>query len=589
MKIQLRIIGVVFIILMAAWRSAHAQVVDIPDLNLRTAIRQKLDLPQDAPITRDDMRRLVRINFSHRAIKDLDGIEFATELRTVNLAWNQITDLTALATLTRINYLDLSGNKITDITPLANLTRLDYLEIQSNPVFDYSPLEGLPLTHFEYDDNQPCREPQLPLRERLANRNFPSVYQAWGSAHWSPILNQPHLSGFDQAVQHDLYWCCLMFGGDYIYIGDEMVLLGNLDEMARIRDEHIARNPNMIFLVQLGAVGADLILYPSDSEYWLRDENGQIEGAWEGSGALNLNNPAFQKLMIDQAVAVAECGIYDGIMIDSWNESNFARIGLLDGAETILKGIRERVQDDFLILVNTNQDTAPVSAPYINGLFLESGVPRSWDNPADGFRLLEDRLAWAEENLREPRINAPQGHAYDGEPLDSPTNLQWMRAVTTLTLTFTDGYVLIKTDTWEGKHAHWHYWYDFWDADLGQPVGEKSKLYDDAIPGLYIREFTNGWAVYNHSGSAQLVTLPEKVRSVTSGLGTAGHAVLNLDGDIFLRLPPALPGDINGDGAINIIDLVIVAQAFGTDDESADVNGDGVINILDLVVVANQF
>ena len=538
MKMQLRTIGVVFIILMAAWGSAHAQVVDIPDFNLSAAIREKLDLPQDAPITRDDMRRLVRINFSHRAIQTLDGIEFATELRTVNLAWNQLTDITPLATLTRINYLDLSGNKITDITPLANLTRLDYLEIQTNPVFDYSPLEGL------YDDNQPCRQPQLPLRERLANRNFPSVYQAWGSAHWSPILNQPHLSGFEQAVQHDLYWCCLMFGGDYIYIGDEMVLLGNLDEMARIRDEHIARNPNMIFLVQLGAVWADLTLYPSDSEYWLRDENGQIVGAWEASGTLNLNNPAFQKLMIDQAVAVSECGIYDGIMIDGWHEPHFAREGLLDGAESILKGIRERVQDDFLILVNTNQETAPVSAPYINGLFLESGVPRSWDDPADGFRLLEDRLSWAEENLREPRINAPQGHAYDGEPLDSPTNLQWMRAVTTLTLTFTDGCVLIKTDTWEGKHAHWHYWYDFWDADLGQPVGEKSKLYDDAIPGLYIREFTNGWAVYNHSGSAQLVTLPEKVRSVTSGLGTAGHAVLNLD------------------GVINILDLVVVANQF---------------------------
>ena len=38
------------------------------------------------------------------------------------------------------------------------------------------------------------------------------------------------------------------------------------------------------------------------------------------------------------------------------------------------------------------------------------------------------------------------------------------------------------------------FWYDFWDADLGQPVGPKSQFYEN-IEGLYIREFDNGWAV----------------------------------------------------------------------------------------------
>ena len=164
-----------------------------------------------------------------------------------------------------------------------------------------------------------------------------------------------------------------------------------------------------------------------------------------------------------------------------------------------------------------------------------------------------------------------------------------MRALTALTLAFTDGYVLIKRDTWEGVHRHWHYWYDFWDADLGQPVGEKSNPHDVAVPGLYIREFTNGWAVYNNSSSAQVVELPEKARAVTSGLEIARHAVLNPDGDIILRIEVTLPGDINGDGSINIIDLVIVARPSARMTKSADVNGDGVINILDLVVVANQF
>ena len=35
--------------------------------------------------------------------------------------------------------------------------------------------------------------------------------------------------------------------------------------------------------------------------------------------------------------------------------------------------------------------------------------------------------------------------------------------------------------------------------------------------------------------------------------------------------------------------LILVAQALGTDGLEVDVNGDGVVNVFDLVFVANQF
>ena len=45
--------------------------------------------------------------------------------------------------------------------------------------------------------------------------------------------------------------------------------------------------------------------------------------------------------------------------------------------------------------------------------------------------------------------------------------------------------------------------------------------------------------------------------------------------------------DVNGDGVINILDLVAVANGFGKTEP--DINGDGIVNILDLVVLANEF
>ena len=50
--------------------------------------------------------------------------------------------------------------------------------------------------------------------------------------------------------------------------------------------------------------------------------------------------------------------------------------------------------------------------------------------------------------------------------------------------------------------------------------------------------------------------------------------------------------DINVDGVVNVLDLVMVAQHIGREkpgNPRVDVNGDGVVNILDLVIVANAF
>ena len=49
------------------------------------------------------------------------------------------------------------------------------------------------------------------------------------------------------------------------------------------------------------------------------------------------------------------------------------------------------------------------------------------------------------------------------------------------------------------------------------------------------------------------------------------------------------PWDVNQDRVVNVLDLVLVSQNFGTDNAVADVTGDGTVNVLDLVLVAQHF
>ena len=127
---------------------------------------------------------------------------------------------------------------------------------------------------------------------------------------------------------------------------------------------------------------------------------------------------------------------------------------------------------------------------------------------------------WAETKLREPQINCLEGEGIGTSLPNSPENQRWMRVFTTLSLTHSDGYVLYTDGSRfvsPSAAHHSHIWFEFWNADLGQPIGEKAQYYNNQ-DGVFIREFTNGWAVYNRSGAPQAIQLPEQATGVESGL-----------------------------------------------------------------------
>ena len=569
----------------------------MPDPALRQAIREKLDLPADTPLTRAYLQEhLTSLDVRYKEIVDLTGLEHATDLQALVLIGNRIHDISPLSGLTGLVFIDLGENYISDLRPLAALTHLETLHIWKNRIEDISPLAGLvhlkkllienndirdfspidALTHLEVlniKGNFRIGDyiSRIAVGPRIKNRDYPSVFSAW----YSDVPNLPNLSDDEELVYHDLFWGGPGFHLQWQPTSEGLRLFGRIDHAHWKRDYLLSQNPNFLRLVSLDYIDADPSDYPEAWPHWIRDKNGDRVRAYAGGSTflIDFTHPVVQDILIQKALAVAKCGLYDGIFLGRWQEGD---VTLEDNEGVSYRGveaewsarismmrlIREVVDDDFLIIVNTQRSKARRSAPYINGAFIET-VLNEGDTAYthDRLREIESTVLWSEQNFREPQINALEGQGIPFEPPDSPRNQQMMRLITTLGLTHSDGYVcyaigvtgIIHKHEYEispghgidhikgepHHHNHQHYWYDFYDAPLGRPVGEKARLYRNGkghtVEGLFIREFTNGWAVYNRSGKAQEIYLPAQASAVASGITGTQHFLPDLDGEIYLK------------------------------------------------------
>ena len=603
-------------------------VVEVPDPNLRQAIREALSLPDGVPLTQLEMLRLQRLKAWRRDIKDLTGLQYATNLELLALWGNQITDLSPLAHLTKLRELNLAYNavesvepiaglinlqtlnltinRVQDITPLANLINLKWLYIRENLVTDITPIQGLNLMDVEYDEI--CDFPPIapPVRERIESRTFPSVF-AWGGSH--KTLELDHLTPDQRAALHD-FDLGVWYNVNWDQTPTEPIaglstsLAGNLSRSRETHQKRLDLNSNLITLLTLNHLSLEL---PPDSDLWARDENGEIARRKTGTALVNFLKPEVQDLIAKRIIAVARCGLHDGVHLDSWRDGIHLSPDvkpyfpvpdeeILQARLNILRSVRSQVRDDFLIVVNGGLKKITHYADYINGSFMETGRDTPFGYSRNELKKIERTLLWSEKNLREPQTNCLEGNGIPTEPPDGPTNRRMMRIHTTLSLTHSDGYVMYTNGAggviicpecpYPWGPGHEHIWYPFWDADLGYPVGPKAQQHQN-IEGLFIREFTNGWAVYNRSGNDQTITLPTSATPVSDRGNNAAsqtHLLPDLDGEIYLKAKN--PADVNGDGTVNILDLVQVANNFGKSDP--DLNNDGVVNILDLTLVAQQ-
>jgi hypothetical protein len=114
--------------------------------------------------------------------------------------------------------------------------------------------------------------------------------------------------------------------------------------------------------------------------------------------------------------------------------------------------------------------------------------------------------------------------------------------------------------------------------------------------------FTASGVATNQTGTATMNvrlprpdTLTEPLYGNWTVIATAVIAETMVNDTVQFRLLHLIPGDVNHDYVVDIIDLTIVALAFSSKpgqanwNSRADINNDGIVNIIDLVTVTVHF
>lgn len=384
-----------------------------------------------------------------------------------------------------------------------------------------------------------CADEQtLSLKERVALKNYPAVFQAWNPLDMpSQYPAETHQAFLDNAAKHDLLWeepvsqlgfdtkLAIGLNWDHEYPG---LATSFTESSLNVAQENLrymhSKNPHMVTLFEVRWRDAPGSYLPEDSDFWLRNEEGQRVAGWDGGPEpyymLNYKHEAFQHRIGEQARAVIESGVYDGVMLD-WS-----------GYLPIVKLVREYIGDEALLTVNIHDDIndGEMYKDYINGAFMECGpngrMPQnktklcSWESMAKA-------LEYFESNFRHPTVNALEAWGLRGD-------LRSMRRVTTLGLTHSDGYVLFADYNPMPTPDHMHDWYPEWSVKLGQPNGDMAVL----STGIVYRSFENGVVYYNPPGSQAVeVKFQYPHKSVSSGDVGVSFVVGGEDGEIFIRMP----------------------------------------------------
>ena len=539
-----------------------AQNVNIPDANLRAAIAETLNKPPNVPLTQADMARLSRLNAHNRDISDLTGLELATNLSEIHANNNLIADLSPLAGLSRLDRIEfrenvirdlspLSGlinlrrlyvndNLISDLSPVADLRLLEELHIGDNVIDDFSALAGLPkLRHIRFSGNL-----SADFSDFGALPSLQSLH-TWGT----PVINLEGVRAFPKLQELDI-------------CGGEISDLSALEGLTN--------------LTELDLVGNEITdISPLSSLTGLKRLNlrqNQIFDVSPLAALLNL-----------QSIDLQNNEILDFSPLDVFPET--VTIVRNDNPGSIVGRAAPKIEGPWLWVILPTTDGMSGATAAASG--------RDYLSVVSGGQVTEQQIAT--EGAETGASVGDKVWTVGELSRRGPNNINDMVNA-----------IGLGTDNIDFHVA-------YGSIALEVPHEQESRFFVGS--GDAVKVWLNGRQVHNNAVDRDAEDYQEDfpvtlkagrnilLVAVYEGEGWwSGFFGLDRNTEYTTALPnyshpvgTRRPADVDGDGTVGILDMILVARSFGTLLASKsggrvyeDINGDGVVNIIDLVLVAQD-
>ena len=339
------------------------------------------------------------------------------------------------------------------------------------------------------------------VRERIENTPYPRIGMCW-----APLRRDRSLASM---ARHDLIMTSVGAFGLEWDRQPEVLATGFTPESIKAARERTAEvrklNPNAVLIGDLSfyEFGEDQL--PEDHPWWLRVD-GKREQFWPGTYRVDWNREDYQESVVKRTIALYESGVVDGVFYDNWRDEPEPWI-------KIIRSIRERVGDKFLIFINVGYDIGNSDwiAPYLNGIMYESG----WSHPARSrwrpTETWDDRIRMmqrAEELLLPRRISLIERFEEVRDHAGWPTDAQKGKEIKRdpAARHWTMCYALIVGDFYylfSDSTSHRHDWYPEYDVKIGLPVAPGERInahvwrrrYDRALVVMNLPDATEPYEV----------------------------------------------------------------------------------------------
>ena len=540
----------------------HASVSDISavrGLTNLTYLNIHVTLVTDlSPIA--GLINLRSITFSSESLSDISPMAGLINLERMTCWGHAISDLSPLAGLTKLEEIDFCGGNISDLTPLAGLTGLKKLYVAFEKVSDISPIAGLTgLNRLNFEDNNISDISSLAGLTNLT----------WLNVARNKISDFSPLDGLRENIK--LVWHgnpafptkAPKIEGPWLWV----VLPGTVGEVLDSTDLLSETSGGTVTETEVATHGA-------------------TEGGSVGSSVWTSHKlpPAGGNNIEDMLKhSISDGVIYGSVSLYSPREQNTTMyVGGNHGVRVWLNGtlIYERLNrqwadnytDFFPFTLEQGRNVLLVAVHTKgNGFFgFEPGTEYTVANPGVGYTFSKTPI-----------------HTGDTFTLDIRAEDVFDMAGWQFDIAF-DPAALEAINVSEG---------DFLKMGSGSTLFQDGAIDNAAgkIKGLSaIRLSTQGV-----SGTGTLLQVTFKAKSAgETELALQNFQFGSVTGDSIPAGPHQIritvegqlaTGDVNRDGVVSILDLILVAQQLGrrvAANSPVDLNGDGVVSILDLILAA---